>query len=43
MNQPLIFDGRNCLLRDVMRENGFQYYPIGRPPIENTLRLKSRA
>src|SRR6476619_3704716 len=43
MHQPLIFDGRNCLLRDVMRENGFQYYPIGRPPIENTLRLKSRA
>jgi UDPglucose 6-dehydrogenase len=43
MNRPLIFDGRNCLLRDVMRENGFQYYPIGRPPIENSLRLKSRA
>src|SRR4051812_1423044 len=42
MTQPLIFDGRNCLLREVMRENGFQYYPTGRPPIENTLRLKSR-
>lgn len=43
MNQPIIFDGRNCLLRDVMRENGFQYYPMGRPPVENTLKLKQRA
>ena len=42
MNNPLIFDGRNCLQRDVMRETGFQYYPIGRPAVENTLRLKSR-
>jgi len=42
MNQPVIFDGRNCLQRDVMRENGFQYYPMGRPAVENTLRLKSR-
>jgi UDPglucose 6-dehydrogenase len=43
MNQPLIFDGRNCLHRDVMRESGFQYYPIGRPAIENSLRLKAKA
>jgi UDPglucose 6-dehydrogenase len=43
MNQPLIFDGRNCLHRDVMRENGFQYYPMGRPPVEKELRLKTRA
>src|SRR5438477_1617387 len=43
MNQPIIFDGRNCLHRDVMRESGFQYYPMGRPPIENKLRLKTRA
>ena len=42
MNTPLIFDGRNCLHRDVMRENGFQYYPIGRPCIENKLKLKNR-
>ena len=42
MNQPIIFDGRNCLHRDVMREAGFQYYPMGRPPVENTLRLKTR-
>jgi UDPglucose 6-dehydrogenase len=42
MNQPIIFDGRNCLHRDVMREAGFQYYPMGRPAVENTLRLKSR-
>lgn len=42
MNQPIIFDGRNCLNREVMRENGFQYYPIGRPAVEQTLRLRSR-
>jgi UDPglucose 6-dehydrogenase len=43
MNTPLIFDGRNCLHRDVMRENGFQYYPMGRPPVESKLRLRNRA
>ncbi|MFT3785908.1 MAG: UDP-glucose/GDP-mannose dehydrogenase family protein [Tepidisphaeraceae bacterium] len=43
MNQPMIFDGRNCLHRDVMWENGFQYYPMGRPPVEKELRLKQRA
>lgn len=42
MNQPIIFDGRNCLNRDVMRENGFQYFPMGRPPVERELRLKHR-
>ena len=42
MNQPVIFDGRNCLHRDVMRENGFQYYPMGRPAVENKLRLKNK-
>jgi UDPglucose 6-dehydrogenase len=42
MNQPIIFDGRNCLHRDVMRETGFQYYPMGRPAVENTLRLKHK-
>lgn len=42
MNQPIIFDGRNCLHRDVMRETGFQYYPIGRPCVENALRLKNK-
>jgi UDPglucose 6-dehydrogenase len=42
MNAPIIFDGRNCLHRDVMRETGFQYYPMGRPPVENALRLKNR-
>ena len=43
MNAPIIFDGRNCLNRDVMRESGFQYYPMGRPAVENSLRLKARA
>jgi UDPglucose 6-dehydrogenase len=43
MNTPIIFDGRNCLNRDVMRETGFQYYPMGRPAVENALKLKSRS
>src|SRR5688500_8834200 len=42
MNAPIIFDGRNCLHRDIMRESGFQYYPLGRPAVENSLRLKQR-
>ena len=42
MNTPIIFDGRNCLHRDLMRETGFQYYPMGRPAVENSLRLKNR-
>jgi UDPglucose 6-dehydrogenase len=42
MNAPVIFDGRNCLHRDVMRETGFQYFPMGRPSVENALRLKNR-
>src|SRR5438552_505249 len=42
MNQPIIFDGRNCLHRDIVRESGFQYYPMGRPAVENTLKLKQK-
>lgn len=42
MNNPVIFDGRNCLHRDVMRETGFQYFPMGRPTVENALRLKAK-
>ncbi len=34
MNSPLIFDGRNCLHRDVMRETGFQDYTMGRTVVE---------
>src|ERR1700722_1798181 len=41
MNSPIIFDGRNCLHRDVMRETGFQYSPMGRPAVENALRFKN--
>ena len=43
MNQPIIFDGRNCLHRDVMRENGFEYYPMGRPAVESSVRHKTNA
>src|SRR5437764_2249521 len=40
MNTPIICDGRNCLQRELMRETGFQYYPMGRPAVENRMRLK---
>ena len=42
MNRPLLFDGRNCLHRDLMKENGFDYYPMGRPCIESGARSRSR-
>ena len=35
MNQPVIFDGRNCLHRSDMNKHGFRYYPMGRPEIES--------
>ncbi len=34
MNQPVIFDGRNCLHRDDMKKHNFRYYPMGRPSVE---------
>ncbi|MEM6314533.1 MAG: hypothetical protein AAF743_12390, partial [Planctomycetota bacterium] len=34
MNQPLIFDGRNCLHRSEMKRHGIRYYPMGRPAVE---------
>ena len=40
MNQPIIFDGRNCLHRDIMLDNGFRYYPMGRPVLESPIRSK---
>jgi UDPglucose 6-dehydrogenase len=30
LNAPVVFDGRNLYEPDVMAENGFEYYPIGR-------------
>jgi UDPglucose 6-dehydrogenase len=30
LKRPVIFDGRNLYEPDVMRENGFTYFPIGR-------------
>ena len=32
MKTPLIFDGRNLYEPAVMQQEGFMYYPIGRPP-----------
>jgi UDPglucose 6-dehydrogenase len=33
MQRPLIFDGRNLYDRGVLREAGFTYYSVGRPPV----------
>ena len=33
MRQPVIFDGRNLYAPTRMREAGFTYYSIGRPPV----------
>ncbi len=33
MKKPIIFDGRNIYKLDTMREHGFTYYGIGRPPV----------
>ncbi len=33
LKRPLIFDGRNVYAEETMREYGFEYYSIGRPPI----------
>lgn len=38
MNQPVIFDGRNCLHREDMKKNGFRYYPMGRPSVDAEVR-----
>jgi UDPglucose 6-dehydrogenase len=34
MKTPIIFDGRNLYEPTVMRQEGFSYYPIGRPSVE---------
>ncbi len=34
MKRPVIFDGRNLYEHDVMRAQGFTYYPIGRTAVE---------
>jgi len=34
MKTPIVFDGRNLYEHDVMREQGFAYYPIGRVAVE---------
>jgi len=33
MKRPIIFDGRNLYERELMRQLGFTYFPIGRPPV----------
>jgi UDPglucose 6-dehydrogenase len=34
MKSPVIFDGRNLYEHDVMKAQGFTYYPIGRAAVE---------
>ncbi|MEE8385403.1 MAG: UDP binding domain-containing protein, partial [Dehalococcoidia bacterium] len=34
LRQPLVFDGRNLYSPDQMRRRGFQYYSVGRPPVQ---------
>lgn len=33
LRRPLIFDGRNVFSPAQMRQHGFQYYSVGRPPV----------
>jgi hypothetical protein len=33
MHSPIIFDGRNQLEREMLVEMGFDYYGIGRQPL----------
>jgi UDPglucose 6-dehydrogenase len=33
LKSPVIFDGRNLYSDQEMHARGFQYYPIGKPPI----------
>jgi hypothetical protein len=43
MHTPIVFDGRNLFDPNTMRDLGFQYYPIGRPPTKaNNNRLINR-
>lgn len=34
--EPVIFDGRNIYELETMREHGFHYYSIGRPPVRQS-------
>ncbi|MDX1739824.1 MAG: UDP binding domain-containing protein, partial [Rhodothermales bacterium] len=33
LKNPVIFDGRNLYAEETMREAGFEYHSIGRPPV----------
>jgi UDPglucose 6-dehydrogenase len=34
MRTPIVFDGRNLLDPETMRQFGFNYYSIGRPEVK---------
>ncbi|MCE9547619.1 MAG: UDP-glucose/GDP-mannose dehydrogenase family protein [Planctomycetia bacterium] len=36
LRKPVVFDGRNIYKPEQMRAAGFNYYSIGRPPVEQT-------
>ncbi len=40
MKKPVIFDGRNLYKLETMKEYGFTYYAIGRPPVINGEKIK---
>jgi UDPglucose 6-dehydrogenase len=44
MNEPVIFDGRNCFQLDVMKEYPVEYHSIGRPCVigEKIMSLKKK-
>jgi UDPglucose 6-dehydrogenase len=35
MNQPIILDGRNLFAPEKLKELGFDYYSVGRPPVRS--------
>ena len=34
MKRPVLFDGRNCLHPEMMKEAGFEYHSMGRPAVD---------
>ena len=38
LKRPLIFDGRNLYDPSLLKSYGFEYFPVGRPPIRNVQR-----
>ncbi len=41
LKAPIIFDGRNLYEPEMMRQKGFEYYSVGRPPVTATVNAKT--